>query len=130
MKRIGFFREYFKMPEDPSIFDFYSEDIDNRDHNIIEYLEQGLLFLFSRTGGSCVITGKRIKTEHYYTDGVWIWTVEYIHHVRENHIPIGRDFLKDVKSRNYNLDFEGLTEDEVRENAVKFMMQFYRKRTG
>lgn len=109
LKTVGFFRELRHGEENGSSL---IENIDDKpkayENKLIEYLQNGILFIFS----PCTVTDVLSKEDviigrpDVLTDGVWAWSGDLAYYIKKYHVNLSDDFINHVKCNNWKVPDE------------------------
>jgi hypothetical protein len=125
-KIIGFWQEYGWSTKDMSIHNDipkYSPGTYKSSIESIEYLEKGIFIIGARMAIYCIFTGKNMVGPMAVTDGIYLWTKEYAHYVREGVMDIPDDFLSHMQANNFRVP----SRDDIGTEKLEILIQKIQK---
>lgn len=109
LKKVGFFRELpHGMPDAPLVATLISEAAQNNEGKIIEYLNNGILFI-ATTGfvEDVLMPGRFICCPHILTDGIWAWPADFAYYVEKYHVKLPIEFVECMQKNNWSVPDKG-----------------------
>lgn len=106
LKRQGFYKE---MPHgdknDPSILQFIRDEGDLEEHNICQYLNEGIVV--SACGGvvkDIINSNNGIAgCPNILTDGIWLWPGDLVNYVKKYHLKLDKNFIKSMRDNDWHI---------------------------
>ena len=123
LQSVGFYSEYRKMKNGiyPSIKEFKMNNEIEDFEKIVDYLKNGVLVSGMRHIEYCCLSDERIGPPMVYTDGSWVWTTEFVHHLETHKIEVPVELINHIKQKN----FLPKKDDEIGNELTDFIFENY-----
>lgn len=102
IKKIGYWNQ-FRESRLPSLYDDLLIDLIRPNLLILEYLKKGIKVSGLRTIVYCVLTGDKIGSPYDFTDGIYVWTGEFVFYYEQGMVNIPCDFKKSIENLSYQV---------------------------